>query len=86
MTTFSETRQNERSNASASAYKISANRSSESGSAYEILVFLVSKQVLWEQEFGTGIPWKNESSFKGRPFPNIRLAGRTFMSFVDKFF
>ncbi|KAJ8958103.1 hypothetical protein NQ318_006031 [Aromia moschata] len=38
-------------------------------------VFLVSKQELWEQEFGTGIPWKNESSFKGRPVPNIRLAG-----------
>ncbi|KAJ8935514.1 hypothetical protein NQ318_009594 [Aromia moschata] len=23
----------------------------------------------------TGIPWKNESIFKGRPVPNIRLAG-----------
>ncbi|KAJ8952439.1 hypothetical protein NQ318_014531 [Aromia moschata] len=40
--------------------------------------------VLWEQEFRTGIAWKNESSFKGRPVPNIRLAGRNFMSFVGK--
>ncbi|KAJ8962907.1 hypothetical protein NQ318_001318 [Aromia moschata] len=40
-----------------------------------VIVSLVSKQVLWEQEFGTGIPWKNGSSFKSRPVPNIRLAG-----------
>ncbi|KAJ8957264.1 hypothetical protein NQ318_007828 [Aromia moschata] len=35
-----------------------------------------------EQEFGTCIPRKNESSFKGRPVPNIRLAKRPMESMI----